>query len=266
MSNFSSVIALLTRAARIWEAGIMKFLYKAVFISDLHLSSNSPQIQQRFESLVNWACQNTKAVYILGDFFHVWAGDDLMNPWSHSIAKILARLADFKVKLYWMPGNRDFLVGKTFLNEAHANYLPDGTSISLDHHRILLTHGDQYCSNDKGHQWLRRFTRNKVFINIFQLLPKILRNRLVQRVRNYSANKKERPQELFLINKALVEADLKKNKANIMVHGHIHKVQEVTHNNSVRYVLSDWDDMPAILCYDKTKGFRFNLLGDLICH
>ena len=241
----------------------------AVFISDLHLSPYQPEITRRFESFIAWACQNAKAVYILGDFFHVWSGDDLMDPWSECIAKILASLAEHQATLYWLPGNRDFLVGQHFLRQAKAQLLADGALIQLNNRKVMLTHGDQYCTADKSHQWLRIFTRNAIFIHIFQWLPKAIRNRLVSRVRNYSASHKPRPQEIFLIDNNAVKADIMTHKADILIHGHIHKVQQVDYDilgrHATRYVLSDWDDMPSILCYDKTKGFSFNLLGDLLC-
>ncbi len=136
---------------------------EAVFISDLHLHPDDKNIQNRFNQFISWAQNKTKSIYILGDFVHVWPGDEALDFWANSIIKQLNSLADLGIKLYFMPGNRDFLMGSSFLNKAHMQYLPDPTPISIGETIVLLSHGDRYCTRDKSHQWLRRLTRNDIF-------------------------------------------------------------------------------------------------------
>jgi UDP-2,3-diacylglucosamine hydrolase len=233
--------------------------YSAVFISDLHLHPEDKAITARWEKFLHWAPLNTQAIYILGDFLHVWAGDDAMTPWSHGIAKQLAELANHGIVIYWMPGNRDFLLGKKFCALAKITRIPDPYVLSLGQESILLTHGDSYCTKDKGHQWLRRLTRNRVFITAFLHLPLVWRRRLVQKVRTYSSQNRQKPRASLTIVAEVMLRQMAKQHTQIVIHGHIHQPGCIAHGEYLQYVLSDWDDIPAILCYDYTKGFFFIL-------
>ena len=104
---------------------------EAVFISDLHLHPEEPKITARFNDFIDWAALNTQTVYILGDFFHAWAGDDGLKPWSKTIAERLLWLSKQGVSLYFMHGNRDFLVGKHFATAAGMTILREPTVIQL---------------------------------------------------------------------------------------------------------------------------------------
>jgi len=159
---------------------------KAVFISDIHLHPDMPQITHRFYSFIQWAAIHTKSVYILGDFLHAWPGDDAMDTWSGAIADQLAWLSSQGVSVYFMSGNRDFLVGKRFLVRANMQRLLESTVIQLGDEHVLLVHGDRYCTRDTKHQWLRRLTRNRVFTGLFLSLPYTWRARIVNQVREYS--------------------------------------------------------------------------------
>jgi len=231
--------------------------YLAVFISDLHLHPEDPAIYARWENFLRWAPEHTQVIYILGDFFHVWAGDDAMTPWNHAIAKQLADLVAGGIVIYWMAGNRDFLLGKQFCALAKITQIPDPYVLNLDQESILLTHGDAYCTKDKGHQWLRRLTRNRGFINAFLHLPLVWRQRLVQKVRTYSAQNRQKPRASLAIVAEVMLRQMAKYHTKIVIHGHIHQPGRITHGECLQYVLSDWDDTPLILCYDYTKGFVF---------
>lgn len=163
----------------------------AVFISDLHLHPDEAQINARFNAFIDWAAANTRTLYILGDFFHAWSGDDGLEPWSRAIAQRLHWLSQQKVKIYYIHGNRDFLLGGQFANLAGMEILSEPTIISL-HTRVMLMHGDSYCTKDRAHQWFRRLTRNPLFIKIFLHLPLSLRNRLVHQVRQHSQHNKKK--------------------------------------------------------------------------
>jgi UDP-2,3-diacylglucosamine hydrolase len=238
----------------------------AVFISDLHLNQNQPEITQRFTQFVQWAAHHTKAVYILGDFFHAWAGDDKLDDWSESIASQLSWLAAQGVSLYYLHGNRDFLLGESFANRASLIILADPSIILLDNIPIALTHGDQYCTNDRAHQYFRAFTRHRLFVAAFLQLPYALRAWLVNRVRQHSQHQRQKPPNLMDIVPSVMLADMQRLKVQTLIHGHIHKPGLTNHPHQQhdyrQYVLSDWDDSPLVLCYTRTKGFSYVLLEE----
>jgi UDP-2,3-diacylglucosamine hydrolase len=236
----------------------------AVFISDLHLHPDMPDILKRFDVFLNWVEKRTRVLYILGDFFHVWAGDDTSNAWSDSIAARLALLSKQGVQVYFMRGNRDFLLGNDFCKRAQLTLLEEPARIILGTQDVLLVHGDRYCTDDRAHQWFRRVTRNRYFIAVFKMLPKWLRIQIVMGVRSKSEkNTRKKPEIMDVVPAALV-GHLKQCGVQVVIHGHTHKpgvteyhVDDVCYQ---QYILSDWDAMPSILCYNKSNGFYFNLL------
>lgn len=239
-------------------------MLEAVFISDLHLHPDDKNIAARFNTFVDWAATHTKSVYILGDFFHVWAGDDALNPWSQAIAQRLKWLSEQNVALYYMHGNRDFLMGKRFFSLASLHHLKEPTVITLGQNKILLVHGDRYCTNDKSHQWLRRLTRNIIFSKLFLYFPLSLRNKLVNSVRQYSHTNRKKTAVYMDVVPAVLLDHMHQHNVTMLIHGHIHKSGLTRHFYKqkfyLQYVLSDWDDTPALLCYDSTNGFYFKPL------
>lgn len=237
-------------------------MLEAVFISDLHLHPDEHLITARFDAFIDWASTNTRSVYILGDFFHVWPGDDGLEPWSKAIADRLSWLAQQNVTIYFMHGNRDFLLGNHFADAAGMSILAEPAIIQLGEHKILLAHGDRYCTNDKGHKWFRRVTRNRWFPTLFLRIPYRLRSKLVGKVRQRSqTNKNKTPFEMDVVVPSMIE-HMRQQQVSILIHGHTHKpgLSNYRYNetNFSQYVLSDWDDSPKILCYDKSKSFVFN--------
>lgn len=235
----------------------------AVFISDLHLHPDMPDISKRFEAFLDWAWQHTRTLYILGDFFHVWAGDDVQTAFSHKIATRLRALSDAGMSIYFMRGNRDFLLGTQFLAAAGLKEINEPKIIALGDEHILLVHGDKYCTEDKAHQWFRRFTRNRWFPWLFLKVPKKIRGRIVSQVRAHSANNTKKSRANMDVVPRALGKDLKRRKVHTVIHGHTHKPGLTKHNIKgtvyQQYVLSDWDASPSILCYNKPKGFYFEL-------
>lgn len=238
---------------------------EAVFISDLHLHPDESAITERFYRFVTWASTNIHTVYILGDFFHVWAGDDTLDAWSHSIAERLAWLSTQGVTVYFMPGNRDFLLGEHFASLARITLIAEPTMITLGEERILLVHGDRYCTRDKGHQWLRRLTRNWFFSCVFLRLPFEFRKKLVSQVRERSQANRSKPASQMDVVPSVMLSHMQQFGVRVVVHGHTHKPGLTTHEVkgivSRQYVLSDWDDEPLILCYNKATRFYFYRLS-----
>jgi UDP-2,3-diacylglucosamine hydrolase len=238
---------------------------QALFISDLHLQPERPVLTERFFQLLDWAKPRTDTLYILGDFFHAWAGDDSLDDWSRQIAQRLAALKNEGVACYFMAGNRDFLFGKSFADLTGWVQLPDPQLIELGGHRILLSHGDRYCTADKAHQWFRRLTRWPGFPLVFGWFPLSWRKKWVNRVRQYSSaqNRHKSEKKMDVVPQAIIRS-MQRANAQVMIHGHTHVSKQVQHESGTsvytRYVLSDWDDSPVILCYYKPYGFRFEPL------
>lgn len=238
-------------------------MIEAVFISDLHLHPEDDQITQRFHKFMDWALQHTKNVYILGDLFHVWPGDDGIDSWSKEIAQRLHELSQHKIRLYYIHGNRDFLLGEKFASLAGMKILLEPKIIQLGKEQVMLAHGDRYCTNDTGHQWLRRLTRNKLFPKLFLKLPFSLRSKLVYAVRQHSQNGKKNMQSMDTVPDAMIR-HMQDHKVSILIHGHTHKPGLTIHQRGERnfrqYVLSDWDDTPLLMCYDNANSFYFDPL------
>lgn len=237
-------------------------MIEAVFISDLHLHPDEVAITERFNQFIVWAAHSTRAVYILGDFFHVWPGDDALNTWSRLIADRLAWLVSQGVSVYFMPGNRDFLLGAHFAVAANVTMLVEPAFIKLGDERVLLVHGDRYCTQDKGHIWLRRLTRNWLFPRLFLRLPFALRERLVNQIRKNSQNNRHKPTAIMDVVPSSLLAHMHALNVTTVIHGHTHKPGLTTHDDHgqiyCQYVLSDWDDNPVLMCYDKSTGFYFD--------
>lgn len=235
---------------------------EAVFISDLHLHPDDLSIQKRFNDFIVWAGQWVNTVYILGDFFHAWPGDDDLCPWSRQIAHQLNELTERGIRLFYLPGNRDFLLGNVFAQLAGWTVMKEPTMINLGDNKVMLVHGDGYCTKDINHQRFRRLTRNRLFKSLFLRLPLKYRLRLVSKVRQLSQEKGSKTMEQMDIVPAAVIKHMRKNQVRIVIHGHTHKPgltsYPVDSTILFRYVLSDWDDTPLLLCYDDTKGLYFN--------
>ena len=240
---------------------------EAVFISDLHLHPDQPSIFEKFSKFVSWAVNNTEKVYILGDFLHVWPGDEAMDTWSDGIIGELSKLTDHGIPVYFMAGNRDFLIGKRFLHKAKLQFLQDPTVIYLGKQKVLLSHGDVYCTQDRGHQRFIKLTRNRLFCFLFLLLPYSLRKSLVSRVRQYSqANTRKSPSNMQTMEAAMLK-DMQYFAADVLIHGHTHQPGLRTYRSELQdwqeYTLSDWDENPSILCYNNTKYQFMTVLGDI---
>lgn len=236
-------------------------MIEAVFISDLHLHPEQPDILARFLSFIEWARHAVKNVYILGDFFHAWPGDDSIDDWSMEIAKQINGLVSAHVSVFFMPGNRDFLLGKRFAQLAKWQVIPEPAFVHFGSQQIMLVHGDRYCTKDRSHQWFRRVTRNRLFSPLFLCLSLEVRKKLVDSVRTRSLTSKKNEEQMDVVAESVV-AHMKRYHANCLIHGHTHRPGLTVYDQCLphlsRYVLSDWDDTPVFLCYDFTKGIYFN--------
>lgn len=240
-------------------------MLEAVFISDLHLQEISSTSLASFKHFLTKLPQKTHSLYILGDFFHAWCGDDNIEPWSQSIIQTLKAATLEGMAIYLMQGNRDFLLGSTFAALTGVTLLSDPHVIILGNERVLLAHGDKYCTQDKTHQYFRALTRNALFPRLFTCLPLSLRKKIVGGVRKFSVNKQRVSRKAIDVVKDAFLTDMKKWDAGTLIHGHTHKPGSFLYiyenKKYSRYILSDWDDKPVALCYDKSKGYYFDQIN-----
>ena len=238
-------------------------MLQSVFISDLHLNPDEPAITARFYAFLNWVVTQKADVYILGDFFHAWAGDDAMDEWAIGIARTIKSVAEQGICFFFMAGNRDFLIGDAYLKLAGMKKLTEPVVIELEQ-SVLLAHGDRYCTLDKSHQRFRKLTRNPVFRWLFLKIPVSLRVKMVGKVRQTSKAKAYDPEKMRAIPDALIR-HMRKFQAFCVIHGHTHRFAENAYESNgdiyKQFILSDWDDIPHILCYDKTMGLYFTQLN-----
>ncbi|QTR49323.1 UDP-2,3-diacylglucosamine diphosphatase [Candidatus Thiothrix anitrata] len=223
------------------------------FISDLHLDANTPAIVQSFLSLLEQLADDAEALYILGDFFEYWVGDDALDISSTAVfqpvIRALQRLSKQGVALYFLHGNRDFLVGDGFAQAAGCTLLPEHQLIDLYGTPTLLLHGDTLCTDDVDYQKIRKMFRNPQWQAQFLALPLAERIRQAEAMREQSRLAMQHKQaEILDVNPQSVVETLQAYGVTRMIHGHTHRpaIHDVVVPNSnskaQRIVLGDWDD------------------------
>ena len=225
-----------------------------LFISDCHLCDSRPQITQAFNAfLANLAVQ-AQALYILGDLFEYWAGDDAIAAGQHpSVIQALKNLSASGVKVFFMSGNRDFLVGDGFEQATGATILPDPTVVKLFGKRVLLSHGDALCTDDVAYQQFRTEVRSATWQARFLSQPLSKRVAYIEELRNKSEQAKStKSMQIMDVNAAAVDAILQEFAyPPIFIHGHTHRPQKHSHrldgNNCERWVLGDWYEQGSYL-------------------
>ncbi|QRY77067.1 UDP-2,3-diacylglucosamine diphosphatase [Pseudomonas sp. PDNC002] len=217
-----------------------------LFISDLHLEAERPDITRAFLHFLSTRARTAEALYILGDFFEAWIGDDGMDEFQRSIARALRELSDSGTRIYLMHGNRDFLIGKAFCREAGCTLLRDPSLIDLGGEKILLMHGDSLCTLDAAYMKLRRWLRNPLTLFILRNLPLATRHKLARKLRKESrAQTRMKASEIVDVTPAEVERIMRDKGVRILIHGHTHRPAvhelDIDGRPARRIVLGDWD-------------------------
>ena len=215
------------------------------FISDLHLAADTPQLTALLrEHLHTWQ-SDAAAVYILGDLFEYWAGDDhISDPFNADIAALL-KAASAHYPLYFLHGNRDFLLGEAFAAAAGLTLLGDPTTLDLYGQTVLLSHGDALCTDDVAYQQFRAMVRQPAWQQQFLALPLPARLQQIAAVRQQSAMEKDQKSATIMdVNADAVDALLRAHGYPVLIHGHTHRpaVHEFTVDGHAceRWVLPDW--------------------------
>lgn len=237
----------------------------SLFVSDLHLCPTRPAINTLFSRFVQDIAPHAESLYILGDFFEYWAGDDdLADPFHTAVTSALAGLAERGTRIYIMHGNRDFLLNIAFMQAAHTTLLPDPTRIDLYGVPTLLMHGDTLCTDDVAYQEFRAMVRSAEWQRSFLSHPLNERKAQINDLRKKSALEKSHKTDAIMdVNAEAVKNILRSHAYPRLIHGHTHRparhVHRVDTRSCERWVLPDWYSSGGYLQCDATGCEAYTL-------
>lgn len=223
-----------------------------LFISDLHLKTEQPETIGLFLDFLADEAAKAKALYILGDLFEAWLGDDLLLPGYEPILEAMKRLSDSGVSLYVMHGNRDFLLGERFAQLTGATLIDDPCVIDLYGTPTLLMHGDLLCTDDLPYQAMRKQLRDPHWINAFLEKSPEERIDFARQLRERSQKETgEKDEAIMDVNQKTVLQTLRQHEVSRLIHGHTHRPAihplEYEGHAATRYVLGDWGSRGSVL-------------------
>lgn len=215
----------------------------ALFVSDLHLTPERPGVTRAFLDFLHNA--DADALYILGDLFEAWVGDDDDAPLARTVVDALAAARARGIALYFLHGNRDFTVWQRFARETGAQLLSDHEQVEIHGRRLLLLHGDTLCTDDAAYQRFRRCARHPATRLVLRHLPLGLRRRIARDSRAASQrHNRNKPEYIMDVNADAVLAGFRTSGAEVMIHGHTHRPgrhrHQVEDRTVERVVLGDW--------------------------
>jgi len=221
------------------------------FISDLHLERIESPITNIFTAFLDDLNQND-SLYILGDLFESWIGDDNVSELSQYISDRLLMLSDRDISVAIMHGNRDFLIGEDFCKASSIKLINDPRIIEIDTKKVMLTHGDELCTDDSEYQAFRSVVRNPLWQKDFLNFPISKREKIAGEAKDASKDSKEnKAMEIMDVNTDAVLKAFNDHDIEIMIHGHTHRpnIHKVSNEgkNLTRYVLGDWSKNSAII-------------------
>ncbi|EIQ77457.1 UDP-2,3-diacylglucosamine hydrolase [Shigella flexneri 1235-66] len=216
-----------------------------LFIADLHLCTEEPAITAGFLRFLADDARKADALYILGDLFEAWIGDDDPNPLHREMAAAIKALTDSGVPCFFIHGNRDFLIGKRFARESGMTLLPQEKVLNLYGRNVLIMHGDTLCTDDTGYQAFRAKVHQPWLQKLFLSLPLFIRQRIAAKMRAGSkAANSSKSLEIMDVNPQAVINEMEKHQVQWLIHGHTHRpaVHELTANAqpAFRVVLGAW--------------------------
>ena len=222
-----------------------------LFISDLHLAPERPAVTRAFLSFLSDRAANAESLYILGDLFEAWIGDDDPSAMAAEVQDALRNLSDSGVNLFIQQGNRDFLLGKRFIKRCGAVMLGDEHIVEYAGHRALAMHGDSLCTDDIDYQRFRRKARNPIYKWCLSHLPLKRRQKLATdwRAKSMAANS-NKASAIMDVNAQAVATVMDNNGVDVLIHGHTHRPNRHALATGERIVLGDWHDLGWVLCLD----------------
>jgi UDP-2,3-diacylglucosamine hydrolase len=226
-----------------------------LFISDLHLDASRPRIIELFLGFLENEAAKANALYILGDLFEAWIGDDAEDDVGERVAQGLARLHACGVPCFYIHGNRDFLLGDAYARRARMTLLPDGSVVEIEGNHVLLMHGDTLCTDDAPYQKFRRDTHTPAWQRAFLERPIAERRQFAVQARAESQRYTRSADDAITdVNAEAVAATLRRHSGGRLIHGHTHR--PARHDISLdgtpteRIVLGDWYEQGSVLRVD----------------
>jgi UDP-2,3-diacylglucosamine hydrolase len=236
-------------------------LNRSLFISDLHLAPERPAMIDLFVRFCDEIASHYKTLYILGDFVEYWLGDDDPAEGLQPAFDALRKLADTGCSIFFMHGNRDFLIGDALAQRCGFKHIPDPSLIHLNDKAILLMHGDTLCTDDLDYMQFRNTVRDESFQKSFLAKSLSERQQIAQSLRESSkeATAQKKP-EIMDVNQQAVESVISQNNVQLLIHGHTHRpaihTLEIQGVPCKRIVLGDWYDRGSYLVLDGTSSFE----------
>lgn len=236
-----------------------------LFVSDLHLCRERPDVADAFLAFLAGPASDAEALYVLGDLFEYWAGDDDRHAPFHSSICDALRDVGLRVPLAFIRGNRDLLLGSAFASACAGRLLPDSVALDLYGTTSLIMHGDTLCTDDFAYQRFRRRARNPLVRWLFLALPLARRKAAIEGMRRKSESVKSMtPAAIMDVNAEAVVAAMRRAHASLLIHGHTHRparhAVNVDGRGCERWVLPDWDTRPGYLSVDPS-GCRMTWLS-----
>lgn len=236
-----------------------------LFISDLHLDPDRPDIIDHFLAFLDGDAQGADALYILGDLFEAWIGDDDPEPAKRRVVQAIKDYSRSGPPCYFMHGNRDFLTGQVFASRAGVKILPDPSVVDLNDTKVLLMHGDTLCTDDTEYQAFRSMVRDPVWQQHF--LEQSLEHRQAMAAQARDASRQHTgaaPAAIMDVNDEAVVAALRTAGVDTLIHGHTHRPGvhefEVDGRRATRIVLGDWYTQGSVLRWSG-EGYRLDTLA-----
>lgn len=222
-------------------------LQAALFVSDLHLQAAMPRTTEAFFNFLHTQATKTQRLYLLGDIFEAWAGDDdIADAYNRQVVAELRNLSDRGIAIFWIAGNRDFLVGEQFAKSCNLTLLPDPFVTTIADRLLVLTHGDAYCTDDAAYMQFRAQVRDVEWQRNFLNLPLMQRKTIIENLRAGSrAAQRDKSYDIMDVNTEAIASLFAQTATATMIHGHTHRPARHDYQENgetrVRYVLSDWD-------------------------
>lgn len=215
----------------------------ALFISDLHLQPAQPAITAAFLQFMEQQAPHAQALYLLGDVFEYWAGDDdLADPFHQEVIAAIRKVSAAGVAVYWIAGNRDFLAGDAFAAAAGLTLLPETWVAELGGQRIVLVHGDALCTDDVSYMAFRAQVRQPAWQQQFLAMPLAQRKAIIAGLRENSRQEQgAKSYDVMDVTPQAIAAVFDQTGTTVMIHGHTHRPALHTLAGTRRYVLPDWE-------------------------
>lgn len=240
----------------------MKQKYTA-FISDIHLQEDAEYTTELFMLFLTHMQDKLERLFILGDLFEYWVGDDDKNKFHALVINQLKQLSDNNIELYFIPGNRDFLIGKKFLKSIGAKQLPDPCPVNIYGRSMVLMHGDLLCTDDIQYLKFRKLVHNKFIQKLFLCLPLFIRRKIAKKLRKSSReHMRDTPKDYLDVTNKGIQEIFRVFTREVLIHGHTHKPAEhPLPMKKKRIVLGAWHNEGSMVICNKNlapKLIRFN--------